>query len=705
MNQRNFFAELKRRNVYKVAVAYAVVAWVLIQAASIILPTFEAPAWTMKVLIAALAIGFPLALIFAWAFEITPEGIRRAEEVTPQESITHRTGRKLVGITIALAVIAAGLLVFRFMLPKPAASTDRSATPAPAPAAASPAIAEKSIAVLPFQNLSKDEENAFFADGVQDQILTNLAKIADLKVISRTSVMQYKTGAARNLREIAQQLGVAHVLEGSVQRAKNQVRVNAQLINARTDAHEWAENYDRPVDDVFAIQSEIARTIADQLQAKLSPSEKAAIAARPTADVVAFEEYSRAKTLLLSPIFTSSSTAKNYRQAIDELNSAIARDPSFFEAYCQLVVAHDSLYALQGDHTPERLAQAEAALQGAARLRPDAPETHLARATHLYFALRDYKGALAELEFARRGLSNDPQVYALTGYILRRQGKQEEGLRELQRATELDPRNTFLLQQLAVSYRSLFRYPEVAAAYDRVLAITPDDVLVKLSRASVDFYWKADTKPICQLVERLRAEQPASIADVADAWFYCALWARDWPGAEQALAALGDNPVWGDNAIALSRHFGEGLLARLMHNEAKAAEAFAAARVEQEQVVARQKEYGPALCVLGLIDAGLGKKELALEEGKRAMELMPMEKDATNGQAMQIYFAIVAAWAGEKDLALQYLALAGSTPSASNVANYGDLKLNPFWEPLRGDPRFEKIVASLAPKETAAPSK
>ena len=604
--------------------------------------------------------------------------------------------RSNVGLIAALAlvaILAAGAAYyFTSHRTPPSAATPEAPKSAP--------IAEKSIAVLPFENLSDEKANAYFADGVQDEILTNLAKIADLKVISRTSVMQYKTGAQRNLREIGQQLGVAHLLEGSVQRAAGKVRVNAQLIDARTDAHQWAQVYDRPLDDVFAIQSEIARAIADQLQAKLSPSEKAAIAVRPTADVVAFEEYSRAKTLLLTPSFTGSSTPKNYLQAIDDLNSAIARDPSFFQAYDQLAYAHGYLYAVLGDHTPERLAQAEAALQGAARLRPDAPETHLARATHLYFALRDYKGALAELEFARRGLSNDPQVYALTGYILRRQAKQEEGLRELQRATELDPRNTYLLGQLGVSYRNLFRYPEWAAAVDRVSAITPDDVLEKLERATVDFFWKADTKPLCQLVERIRAEQPALIADVAGTWFECALRERDWPGAEQALAALGDNPVWGDNTIRLSRHFGEGLLARAMHNEAKAAEAFAAARVEQEQVVAKQKEYGPALCVLGLIDAGLGKKDLALEEGKRAMELLPVEKDATNGQAMQIYFAVMAAWVGEKDLALQYLALAGSTPGASIVANYGMLKLDPFWDPLRGDPRFEKIVAAKAPKES-----
>jgi tetratricopeptide (TPR) repeat protein len=295
-------------------------------------------------------------------------------------------------------------------------------------------------------------------------------------------------------------------------------------------------------------------------------------------------------------------------------------------------------------------------------------------------------------------LSNDPQVYALTGFILRRQGKTEEGLRELQRATELDPRNTFLLGQLAVSYQGLFRYPEWAATEDRLSAITPDDVLQKLERANVDFFWKADTKPICQLVGRVRAEQPALVADIAPSWFYCALWQGDWAGAEQALGALADNPVVADNTITLGRHFGEGLLARAMHNDVKAAEAFAAARGEQEQVVETRKDYGPALCVLGLIDAALGRKELALEEGKRAMELMPVEKDSLNGQSVQIYFAITAAWAGEKELALHYLALAGSTPGAANIGSYGELKLNPLWEPLRGDPRFEQYVVAKAPK-------
>src|SRR6185437_229077 len=312
-------------------------------------------------------------------------------------------------------------------------------------------ISEKSIAVLPFENLSRDPDNAFFTDGVQDQILTALARVADLKVISRTSVMQYKTGEPRNLREIAQQLGVTHVLEGSVQRAGNKVRVNAQLINARTDAHEWADNYDRPVDDVFAIQSEIAKAIADQLQAKLSPNEKSAIEQAPTRDVAAFDLYSRARNLILQTSF-SAIGGQNLRGAIDLLNQALARDPSFFLAQCQLAYAHDNLYFLGIDHTPARLAAAEAAVAAAVHLQPNAGEAHLARAEHLYRGYLNFDGALAELEIARKSLPNDPRVFELMGYIARRRGRQEEALRNLQRAVELDPRNFFTLQQIALSY-------------------------------------------------------------------------------------------------------------------------------------------------------------------------------------------------------------------------------------------------------------
>ena len=313
----------------------------------------------------------------------------------------------------------------------------------------------KASRCLPFENLSEDKANAFFTDGVQDQILTDLAKIADLKVISRTSVMQYKSGAPRNLREIGQQLGVAHVVEGSVQRAANKVRVNAQLIDARNDAHLWAQTYDRDLADVFAIQSEIAKAIADQLQAKLSPNEKKAIEQPPTTDLAAFDLYSRAKSLLLTAGFSATGDP-DLRKAIELLDEAVKRDPSFFDAYCQLAYAHEYLYAVRGsDHTPARLALAEAAVQAATRLRPDAAETHLARAQYLYYGLRDYAGALAELEIARRALPNDPRLFELTGYILRRRGQQEEGLQNLERAVELDPRNFFTLQQIALSYQDL----------------------------------------------------------------------------------------------------------------------------------------------------------------------------------------------------------------------------------------------------------
>ncbi len=691
-NSGNFFAELKRRNVYKVAIAYAIVAWLLIQAASILFPTFEAPAWVMKVFVTAIIFGFPVALIFSWAFEITPEGIKRAEDVSPNASITRHTGRKLVWITVVLAIIAAGLFAYQLLRSKPAVTAASSTASAPTGAAAIP---DKSIAVLPFENLSDEKQNAFFTDGVQDEILTDLAKIADLKVISRTSVMQYKTGVVRNLREIGQQLGVAHLLEGSVQRAANKIRVNAQLIDARNDAHLWAQTYDRDLADVFAIQSEIAKAIADQLQAKLSPSEKNAIEQPPTADVTAFDLYSRAKNLILSTSFSAISRQK-LLQAVELLNQAIARDPSFFLAQCQLAYSHDQLYFIYGEHTAERRGLAEAAVQAAFRLRPDAGEAHLARAENLYRGFLDYDGAVAELEVARRTLPNDAHVFELTGYILRRQGKQEEALRNLERALELDPRNFYILQQIALSYLNLRRYSDEAAILDRALSIKPDDVDTKVARALIPLDQRADTRPLHQTLDEIRSKDPGAIKSVADGWFTCAIAERDAGAAASALVALGEN-YFGNDAVHLHRAFGEGLVARMTKDEAKARSAFAAARIQEEKIVQAQPDYGPALCVLGLVDAGLGRKEEALREGRRAIDLLPVKKDSINGAHMIEYFAVIAAWVGEKDLALEYLAKTEQLPGYGAIS-YGQLKLTPYWDPLRGDPRFEKIVASLAPK-------
>jgi len=696
VNQRNFFAELKRRNVIRMAGLYLVGAWLLTQVASTLLPAFDAPSWALRGLIITLALGFIPAVIFSWVFELTPQGLRREEDVAPERSITPQTGRRMDRTIIVALVLALGYFAFdKFVLtPRREAALVASALPNESRSA----INAKSIAVLPFENLRRDPDNAFFTDGVQDEILTGLAKIADLKVISRTSVMQYKSGVARNLRKIGEELGVAHVVEGSVQRAANKIRVIAQLIDARNDAHLWPQTYDRDLADVFAIQSEIAKAIADQLQAKLSPNEKKAIEQPPTTDLAAFDLYSRAKSLLLMAGF-SVTYGPDVRKAIELLDEAVKRDPSFFDAYCQLAYAHEYLYGQTGsDHTPARLALAEAAVQAATRLRPDAAETHLARAQYLYYGLRDYAGALAELEIARRGLPNDPRLFELTGYILRRRGQHEEGLRNLQRAVELDPRNFFTLQQIALSYQFLGRYADSVAAMDRALAIVPDSVETQDVRGLFYLFWKADTRTPRQAIDAILAQEPSAIGVAADTWFLCALADRDPAAAERALFAVGDNACWSEGVITLSHSFGEGLPARMTKDEARARTAFEAARVQQEKIVQAQPDYGPALCVLGLIDAALGRKELALNEGRRAIALTPLEKDVVNGSRVLQYFAITAAWAGDKELALQQLEAGLRAPVASLMLSYGALKLLPFWDPLRGDPRFEKIVQSLAPK-------
>jgi serine/threonine protein kinase/tetratricopeptide (TPR) repeat protein len=552
---------------------------------------------------------------------------------------------------------------------------------------------EKSIAVLPFENLSRDPDNAFFTDGVQDEILTDLARISGLRVISRTSVAEYKSGITRDLREIGQQLGVAHVLEGSVQRLGNRVRVNAQLVDTRTDAHLWAQSYDRDLADVFAIESEIARTIADQLKAKLSSSEKAAIAQAPTTDLAAFLLYNRAKSLLVSTTMNTGLEQK-FSQAIDLLNKAVARDPSFFLAYCQLAYVHDKLYSLGADHTPARLKMAEAAIDRAFQLRPNAGEAHLARSEHLYRGELNYDGAMAELDLARQTLPNDPRIFELTGLVQARQGKFEDALRNRERALQLDPRNLFVAQKVALIHGLMRHYAAQGAMLDRCLGIDPNDIGSKVARARLDLEWRADPRPLHKFIDSIRTETPAALPTIADNWFACALAERDASAAEDALTALGES-TFGNDAMQLSRTFGEGLIARMTNDESKARTAFIAARAEQEKRVQSQPNYGPALCVLGLIDAGLGRKEDALHEGRRAVELLPPEKDAIDGVHMIEHFAIIAAWTGENDLACEQLAIATRLPG---YLSYGELKLLPYWDRLRGDPRFEKIVASLAPK-------
>jgi len=554
-----------------------------------------------------------------------------------------------------------------------------------------PAAPEKSIAVLPFENLSNNKEDAFFADGLQDDLLTKLAKIADLKVISRTSVMQYR--GKPNTREIGSALGVCHVLEGSVRKTGAWLHINAQLIDTRTDTHLWAEHYDRDVKEVFAIQTEIAQKVAQKLHAKVSGAEKFSMELPATADLTAFELYTRAKNLLLMTSFSSVAKA-NLLQAADLFDQVISHDPSFFHAYCELAYTHDQLYFLGHNHTAARLARAEAAIDMAFRLRPDAGEAHLARAENLYRGYLDYDAALAELEIARQTLPNDSEVFELKGYIERRRGHWEESTRNLERAVELDPRNFITLQQIAITYQILRRYADAEKVLDRVLAIKPNDTDTIKERAGVEFQWKANTQPLRRLIDGVRTSDPAALPSIADSWVTCALAERDPSAAKEALGFLGESP-FNDDVVQFNHLFTQGLIARMAHDEAQARAAFTAARVDQEKIVDSQPDYGPALCVLGLIDAALGRKEEALREGRRAVELLPVEKDAINGPHMIEYFAMIAAWVGEKDLACEQLAIVVRRPSDFG---YGELKLLPLWDPLRGQPCFEKILAALAPK-------
>ena len=547
------------------------------------------------------------------------------------------------------------------------------------------------IAVLPFENLSEQKENTAFADGVHDDILTKLAKIADLKVISRTSVMDYR--GKRNVRQIGNELRVSHILEGSVRRTGTRLHLNAQLIDTRTDTHVWVEQYDRDLNDLFAIQSEIVQKVAGQLHAKITPAEKLAIERKPTEDLVAFDLYSRTNDIL----FGKNVWEPDYGQAIDLLDRAVARDPSFLDAYCQLAFAHDQIYFEGFDHTPTRLAMAKDAIDSALRLKPDSGEAHLAQAVHLYRGYLDYDGALAELEIARQTLPNQARIFRLMGVIQRRQGHWEDSRRNLERAAELDPRDLGTLDMLSADCARFRRYAEAKTWLTRAVAVAePDDIGMKLALPEWEMGVNADPRPLHQAIDSLRTTNPAAgTFAIAHAWLFCALAERDGVAATQALSTLNKNRIFLYDQVQSNRAFVEGLIARMANDEHKAQLAFAAARAEQEKVVQAQPDFGPAWCALGMIDAGLGRREEALREGRRALELLPVEKDALVGQYLIRYFAVIAAWVGEKDLACEQLAIAVRPPSD---VSYGELKLVPWWDPLRGDPCFEKIVASLAPK-------
>ncbi|HEY6155092.1 MAG TPA: protein kinase, partial [Candidatus Udaeobacter sp.] len=537
------------------------------------------------------------------------------------------------------------------------------------------------IAVLPFENLSDEKEHAYFADGVQDDILTKLAKIADLKVISRSSVMQYR--GRQDVWEIGDALRVSHVLEGSVRRDGARIHLNAQLIDTRTDTHVWAEEYDRDLKEMFAIQSDIAQKVAAQLHAKISASEKAAIESKPTTDIAAFDLYTRAKNIFAVP----DPIEAEVPQAVELLNQAVAHDPSFFDAYCQLAYTHDWLYLHWLDHTAARLALAEAAIQAAARLNPNAGETHLARAQNLYWGYFDYNGALAELEIARQALPNDFRVPRLMARIQRRQGQWEESIRSFERAVELNPRNMETRIGILTTYTFLRRYADLKSALATTLAVFPNDLDTAYWPAYVEFQEKADTRPLHQIIDSIRATNPTPTPVIAEWSLACALAERDATAAKNALDTCSEDSFALGDEVFFRRSLIKGIIARMTKDEDKAQSAFVAARAEQQKALQAQPNDSQELGLLGLIDAYLGRKEEALREGRRAVELAA--KDPLEELRQVANLAMIAAWVGDKDLAFEQLESLIRLPSP---LSYGGLKLFPWWDPLRDDPRFEKLL-------------
>lgn len=684
MNWRNFFAELQRRNVYRLAVTYAVVSWVLIQIATQISPAFEIPSWAVRVVILFLILGFPVALILAWAFEITPEGIKRTEDVPVHESIRHHTGRKLVAFASVVAAIALGMFVVQIAR----RNSTRAKQDLVAPVQSIP---EKSIAVLPFSNLSAQEENVYFTDGIQDEILANLAKVADLKVISRSSVMVYKAGEPRNVREIGRQLGVAHLLEGSVQRTKNRVKVMAQLIDARTDAHLWGEQYDREIADAFAIQSEIAQAIAGQLQAKLSPTEKAAIQ-QSTRDIEAFDLYLRAKELLKT-FHDTPNWKDTLLKAVRLLDEAISRDPNFALAYCWITTAHDSLYWYGLDHTPARLARAQATAQKALALAPDLGEAHLAQALVYYHGNRDYTRALAELAIAQRTLPNSAEVYSLWGSIARRQGRWDEAIINQEKAAVLDPRNQKVLNNLSLVYDLLRRYDDELAVFARYVAANPGAKdYCQMVRAQVELE-KGEMKTARSLLSSLpEGYDPSGHATFTRV--YLALYERDPESAAKILAASKKEELPTAGGPIVPASFYEALIARARGDDTKAREAFTLTRATIEAQLAEQRDNPLLIATIGLLDAGLGRKEEAVREGRRAVELRPIAQDADDGATVLTSLAMIYAWVGDTNAAIEQLTFLAKTPGGPA---YGQLKYDPAWDPVRSDPRFAAMVNELQP--------
>jgi len=672
----SFFEELKRRKVYRVAVAYVIAAGGVIQLASAVFPAWQLPDWMLRVVVVLLLAGFPIALVLAWAFDVTPQGIQATPPVAAPTSASPQRRRNiflLAGLGLAISA-ATGF----FLLPR--ASAHRT---------------EKSIAVLPFENFSEDKDNTFFADGIQDDILTNLAKIGDLKVISRTSVMAYRN-KPESLRGIGKALGVSAILEGSVRKIGNRVRINVQLINAENDQHLWAEEYDRDLTDVFAIQTDLAQKIAKELHAQLSPSEKERMMRKPTDNGEAYLAFVEAHNLQ-----ASLEDIGKLKQAVQLYNRAIQLDPKFVLASANLSILHSwILHNFEPTAGERELAQRYAAR--ALELQPESPEAHLARGYFLYYGERDYEGALQEFAIAERGLPNDSQVYLVIGAIERRQGKWKESTANLEKAVSLNPNDTWPLQNLFFNYQMLRDFDAANRVLDRALAIDPKSFSLWSLKAKIAVAARGDlsvaVKGLAALEETLKKadgqspvdRNPAMAVEIALAKATVALWQDKYVEALEALRH------WPGKAPEAEPHkFIEGrLLAGTAHEKlgqaAEARAAFLPAKEAAEAAVHEAPNEASRHAALARILAHLGERDAAIAEAKRATELLPESVDAFEGPGMMEALAEVYAVTGENAKAIEVLDGLLSRPSNVTVPL---LKLDPAMDGLRNDPNFQKLLA------------
>ena len=679
MGPKNFFAELKRRNVYKVAVAYAVVAWLLIQAASILFPTYEAPVWVMKVFVAAVLLGFPIALVIAWAFEMTPEGMKRTENVSPDEVIPQWSRRKFAALIITLALLAAGLLAFQFLRPR---STEvvRTTTSPPITSPTAPPIPEKSIAVLPFENLSDDKSNAYFADGIQDEILTRLSKIAALRVISRTSTQKYKS-APDNLREIGKQLGVANLLEGSVQKIGNAAHINVQLIRVATDEHLWAESYNRKLDDVFAVEGEVATAIADQLNAKLSGSEKESLSIKPTSNPQAYDAYLRGLAFQGRIDGVDSNIAKS----IEAFEEATRLDPQFALAWAQLV-REDGLAYTNFDRTPQRREAARQALENAVRLAPNLAETQLAEGVYHSSFERNYDAAKSRYEAARQRSPKNAFATEALGAVARTQGQWDQSHQFFEQAIELDPQNVFLLADASLTDVGRRDVASARKLLERARNLSPQNSTVTAMLA-LTYQMTGD---FAQAETLLAGVTPAD----GDAWYFFvmannATFLRKYDPAITMLKAqlskslpAGRLGSFQGTLADLERHAG---------NAGAAAQVYEQARLSFETLLSEQADNATLISSLAWTEACLGHKDKALDLARKAIALGPASKNAYIGPEREEMLARIEAHFGDKDnaiAALQHLlSIAYGQPPVTPAV----LRIDPDWDNLRGDPRFEKL--------------